>query len=59
MKLISTKVCKKGNIGVYNNLFSGTMLSQVDEAAAAMAVEYCYTPIMLMLKMNEVTFQHL
>jgi len=56
MKLISTKVCKKGDIGVHNNLFGGTMLSWVDEAAGAMAAQYCYTPLMVTLKMDEVTF---
>ena len=56
MELISTKVCKKGDIGVHNNLFGGTMLSWVDEAAGAMAVQYCYTPLMVTLKMDEVTF---
>jgi len=56
MELISTKVCKKGDIGVHNNLFGGTMLSWVDEAAGAMAAQYCYTPLMVTLKMDEVTF---
>jgi acyl-CoA thioesterase YciA len=56
MNLISTKVCKKGDIGVHNNLFGGTMLCWVDEAACAMAAEYCYTPLMVTLKMEEVTF---
>jgi|TARA_B110000977_G_C11030907_1_gene475212 acyl-CoA thioesterase YciA len=56
MKLISTKVCKKGDIGVHNNLFGGTMISWVDEAAVAMAAQYCYTPLMVTLKMDEVTF---
>ena len=56
MKLISTKICKKGDIGVHNNLFGGTMLSWVDEAAVAMAAQYCYTPLMVTLKMDEVIF---
>ena len=56
MNLISTKVCKKGDIGVHNNLFGGTMLSWVDEAGVAMAAQYCYTPLMVTVKMDEVTF---
>ena len=56
MELISTKVCKKGDIGVHNNLFGGTMLSWVDEAGGAMAAQYCFTPLMVTLKMDEVTF---
>jgi acyl-CoA thioesterase YciA len=56
MKLISTKVCKKSDIGVHNNLFGGTMLSWVDEAGVAMAAQYCFTPLMVTLKMDEVTF---
>jgi len=56
MELISTKVCKKGDIGVHNNLFGGCLLSWVDEAGCAMAVQYCFTPLMVTLKMDEVTF---
>ncbi|MDA7787335.1 acyl-CoA thioesterase [bacterium] len=56
MNLISTKVCKKGDIGVHNNLFGGTMLSWVDEAGVAMAAQYCFTPLMVTVKMDELIF---
>ena len=33
MRLLGTKVCKKHDLGVHNNLFGGTMLSWIDELA--------------------------
>jgi acyl-CoA thioesterase YciA len=56
MELISTKVCKKGDIGVHSNLFGGTLLSWVDEAGVTLATQFCFTPLMVTLKMEEVTF---
>ena len=38
MELISTKVCKKGDIGVHNNLFGGCLLSWVDEDGTAIPI---------------------
>ena len=57
MELIATKVCKKGDIGVHDNLFGGLMLCWIDEAALSMATALCYTPNMVTVKMDEVIFQ--
>ncbi|MFT4678360.1 MAG: acyl-CoA thioesterase YciA [Litorivivens sp.] len=57
MQLLATKVCKKQDIGVHNNLFGGTMLSWIDEAAVAYVNEVCYSPNMVTLKMDEVFFR--
>ena len=57
MKLLATKVCKKNDLGVHNNLFGGTMLSWVDESAVAFVNEACHCPNMVTLKMEEVLFK--
>ena len=57
MKLIGTKVCKKSDLGIHNNLFGGTMLSWIDEAAVAFCSEVCYTPNLVTLKLSEVIFK--
>lgn len=57
MQLISTHICKASNLGVAGNLFGGTMLAWLDEAGAAMAVQYCDTPRMVTVKMSETQFK--
>lgn len=57
MELLGTKVCKKQDLGVHNNLFGGTMLSWIDEVAVAFVNEVCYSPNMVTLKMDEVLFK--
>jgi acyl-CoA thioesterase YciA len=57
MQLISTKICKTGDIGIHNNLFGGAMLAWLDEAGGTMAAELACTPNMITLKMNEVLFK--
>jgi len=57
MILLATKVCKKGDIGVHNNLFGGMMLCWIDEAALSMATAICHTPNMVTVKMDEVVFK--
>ncbi|MCD4724811.1 MAG: hypothetical protein K8R63_08205 [Bacteroidales bacterium] len=32
MELVSSQICKTGDIGIYNNLFGGKLLSWLDEA---------------------------
>lgn len=56
MKLISKKICMARDIGIHGNLFGGVMMSWIDEAAAAFATEYCYTPNMVTLKVGELIF---
>ena len=57
MELISTKICKTGDIGVNDNLFGGTMLSWMDEAGGSYASAKCCTPNMITLKIDEVIFK--
>jgi acyl-CoA thioesterase YciA len=57
MKLLGTKVCKKNDLGVHNNLFGGTMLSWIDESAVAFVNEVCHSPNMVTLKIEEVLFK--
>jgi len=57
MKLISTKICKTGDIGVNNNLFGGIMLSWLDEAGGIMAANVCCDHNVITLKMDEVLFK--
>jgi len=57
MQLIATKICKTSDIGIYNNLFGGTMLSWLDEAGGTMAASVCCTPNMVTLKIDEVVFK--
>lgn len=57
MTLIGTNLCKKSDLGIHNNLFGGTMLSWIDEAAVAYCAEVCFTPNLVTLKLDEVTFK--
>jgi acyl-CoA thioesterase YciA len=57
MELISTKICMQYQIGVHGNLFGGTMMSFLDESAAAYACQLCDSPRMVTKKIEEVVFQ--
>ena len=57
MQLISQRLCMEKDLGVHGNLFGGIMLSWLDEAAATMAYEVCYSPNMVTLKIDEVLFK--
>ena len=57
MNLISKKICMAKDIGIHNNLFGGTLMEWIDEAAAAFATEYCYTPNMVTLRVGELLFK--
>lgn len=45
-------------LGVHGNLFGGTMMSILDEAAAAYACQICDSPRMVTKKIEEVIFQN-
>lgn len=45
------------DIGIHNNLFGGILMEWIDEAAAAFATEYCYTPNMVTLRVGELLFK--
>ena len=57
MELVSSQICKTGDIGIYNNLFGGKMLAWLDEAGGTYAASVCCTPYMITLKMDEVVFK--
>lgn len=57
MELISTHVCKTGNVGFHGNLFGGVMLAWLDEAGAAFACQYCDSPRMVTVSLSEMVFQ--
>ena len=45
MELITTYICKKGDIGVHDNMFGGLLLGLIDDAAASYASQICDTHI--------------
>ncbi len=57
MELVTTKLCLASDIGIHGNMFGGKMLSLIDEAAAAYVSQYCETPSMVTIKMDEVIFK--
>ena len=57
MKLISKKICMAKDIGIHNNHYGGILMEWIDEAAAAFATEYCYTPNMVTLRVGELLFK--
>jgi acyl-CoA thioesterase YciA len=58
MEIISTKICMASELGVHGNLFGGTMMSFLDESAAAYACQLCDSPRMVTKKIEEVVFQN-
>jgi acyl-CoA thioesterase YciA len=46
------------DLGVHGNLFGGTMMSILDESAAAYACQICDTPRMVTKKIEEVIFEN-
>lgn len=56
MELISTYVCKTGDIGVHSNMFGGHIMSLIDDAAAAYASQICDTPRVVTIKIDELVF---
>ena len=57
MILISTHPIKKADLGFHANLFGGKMLSWIDAAGAAMAMEVCDTPRMVTVKIDQCLFK--
>ena len=58
MELITTYICKKSDIGVHDNMFGGTILSLIDDAAAAYVAQICDTQRVVTLKIDELIFKH-
>jgi acyl-CoA thioesterase YciA len=57
MELITTYICKEFDIGVHNNMFGGTLMSLIDDAAAAYASQLCDTPHIVTIKFDELVFK--
>lgn len=56
MELITTYICKKGDIGVHDNMFGGTILSIIDDASASYVSQICDTQRVVTLKIDELIF---
>jgi acyl-CoA thioesterase YciA len=57
MELITTYICKKGDEGVHGNMFGGTLLALIDDAAASYASQICDTQKIVTLKIDELIFK--
>ena len=57
MELITTYICKKGDIGVHDNMFGGLLLGLIDDAAASYASQICDTQKIVRLKIDELVFK--
>ena len=57
MELITTYICKKGDIGVHDNMFGGILMSLIDDAAASYASQIADTPRMVTIKIDELVFK--
>jgi acyl-CoA thioesterase YciA len=57
MELISTHICKAGDIGVHSNMFGGNIMALIDEASAAYAAQICDTPRVVTIKIDSLIFE--
>jgi acyl-CoA thioesterase YciA len=57
LHLVTKKIVMAKDIGIHGNLFGGTLMAWIDEAAAAYATEYCYTPNMVTVRVGELIFK--
>lgn len=57
MELITTYICKKGDIGVHDNMFGGTIMSLIDDASASYVSQICDTQRVVTLKIDELLFK--
>ena len=57
MELISTYICKTGDIGVHSNMFGGHIMSLIDDGAAAYACQICDTLRVVTIKIDELIFK--
>jgi acyl-CoA thioesterase YciA len=56
MELVTTYICKASDIGVHDNMFGGTILSIIDDAAASYTSQICDTQRVVTLKIDELIF---
>lgn len=57
MELITTYICKTFDIGVHNNMFGGTIMSIIDDAAASYASQISDTPNLVTIKFDGLVFK--
>ncbi len=57
MELITTYICKQFDIGISNNMFGGTLISLIDDAAGSYASQICDTPRVVTIKFDELIFK--
>lgn len=57
MHLVTKKIVMAKDIGIHGNLFGGILMAWIDEAAAAYATEYCYTPNLVTVRVGELIFK--
>lgn len=57
MRLLSTHPVKKLDLGFHGNLFGGQLLSWIDAAAAAYAMECCHSKNMVTIAIDKCVFK--
>ena len=57
MELLNTHPIKKSDLGFHGNLFGGKLLSWLDAAVAAYAMEKCRSQNMITIAMDECVFK--
>jgi acyl-CoA thioesterase YciA len=57
MELLVTHPVKKSDLGFHGNLFGGLLLSWIDAAVAAYAMEKCHTQNMITVSIDECVFK--
>ena len=57
MKLLATHPIKKMDLGFHGNLFGGKLLSWVDAAVAAYAMETCHSKNMVTISIDKCIFK--
>ena len=57
MDLLSTHPVKKSDLGFHGNLFGGKLLSWVDAAVAAYAMEKCHSQNMITIALDQCVFR--
>jgi len=57
MDLLSTHPVKKSDLGFHGNLFGGKLLSWIDAAVAAYAMEKCRSQNMITIAMDQCVFK--
>jgi acyl-CoA thioesterase YciA len=57
MELVTTYICKASDIGVHDNMFGGTILAIIDDAAASYASQICDTQRVVTVKIDELIFK--